>query len=227
MQLPLDITLRESASLASFYPGKNRQALSDINACVENRGEHFIYLWGKPGTGRSHLLQAACRLGSEQRQAVAYLPLLQAPSFEPAILSDLGMLDIVCLDDIQAITGRPAWEQALFHLFNQLRDNGGKLLISADRAPARLQLGLPDLNSRLGWGLCYQLLPLDDQEKMGAIIDSASRLGMTLYPETARYILQRAPRDMESLLQILKQLDRASLAAQRKLTVPFVRSLLG
>jgi DnaA family protein len=227
MQIPLDISLRESASLASFHPGENRQVVSDIRACVENRGERFIYLWGGPGTGRSHLLQAACRLGAEHRLAVAYLPLVQAGSFEPAIFSDLGSLDIVCLDDIQAIAGQPSWEQALFHLFNQLWDSGARLLVSADRAPARLPLGLPDLASRLGWGLCYQLQPLDDQEKMAAIIDSASRLGMTLPPDTARYILRHALRDMESLQQILKRLDQASLAAQRKLTVPFVRNLLG
>ncbi|HHH38835.1 MAG TPA: DnaA regulatory inactivator Hda [Sedimenticola sp.] len=226
MQLPLDIVLRESASLDAFQPGRNREVVAAIRACAEGRGESFLYLWGRPGSGRSHLLQGACRLASEQGLAVAYLPLGQGPDMPGEILAGLGELALVCLDDIHAITGRPAWERGIFHLFNRLRGRDARLLVSADRPPAGLPLTLPDLKSRLGWGLTYQLQPLNDEEKLEAMTAAARRRGMELPAATARYILRRAPRDMGSLLEILSRLDRASLAAQRRLTVPFVAEVL-
>ena len=225
LQLPLGISLRESASLETFFPGENAQLLAAIRAAVEHRGERFVYLWGMRNSGKSHLLQAACRLASERAMAVAYIP-LGAAGFTPEILQDLGSQDLVCLDDLQVIAGKPHWEQALFHLFNQLRDRNAALLVSADRSPARLPMQLADLDSRLSWGVSYQLYPLADAEKMDALVRYASRRGLELPEATASYILRHSARDMGSLVRTLDRLDRASLAAQRRLTVPFVRTLL-
>ncbi len=225
-QLPLGIVLRESASLETFLPGENSQILADIQAAVERRGEQFLYLWGTVDSGKSHLLQAACRLASERKMTVSYIPLREAAGFTPEILSDLDHLDLVCLDDLQTIVGQPKWEQALFHLFNQLRDHDSSLLVSADRSPAQLPVQLADLDSRLSWGISYQLQPLSDRHKMEAMVLYASRRGLSLPDTTANYILRHTARDMASLLETLDRLDRASLAAQRKLTIPFVRAQL-
>ena len=226
LQLPLGFSLRESASLETFFPGENDQLLAAIRAVAEHRGERFLYLWGMRNSGKSHLLQAACRLASERAMTVAYIPLGEAAGFTPEILQDLGSLDLVCLDDLQVIAGQPHWEQALFHLFNQLRDRNAALLVSADRSPARLPMQLADLDSRLSWGVSYQLRPLADAEKMDALVRYASRRGLELPEATASYILRHSARDMGSLVRTLDRLDRASLAAQRRLTVPFVRTLL-
>jgi DnaA family protein len=225
-QLPLGITLSESASLETFVPGENRQLVADIRAAVERRGERFIYLWGLTDSGKSHLLQAACRLASEQALTAAYIPLREAAGFTPAILCDLDHLDLVCLDDLQTIAGQTTWEQALFRLFNQLRDKDSSLLVSADCSPAQLPVALADLDSRLSWGLSYQLHALSDRDKSEALVRYASRRGISLPDATASYILRHTARDMASLLRILDRLDRASLAAQRRLTIPFVRSQL-
>ena len=223
-QLPLGIQLRSAASFGNFLATPaNRQALAAVRRCAAKEGESFVYLWGKPGTGKSHLLQAACQ---DAGPGGVYIPLQPQAGLSPAIFDDLQTAELVCLDDLQAIAGLPAWEQALFHLFNRLRDSGTHLLTGARCAPGALAIDLPDLGSRLGWGLCYRLHRLEDGEREQVLMARAVERGIRLPEASARYILQRAPRDMGSLLALLDELDRASLAAQRPLTIPFVRSVL-
>lgn len=225
-QLALGISLRDSASLETFTPGGNTQAIAHLSDCARGSGEPFLYLWGGGGTGKSHLLQAACQLADSAERAAVYIPLEQAGAFTPEILADLENLDLVCLDDVHLIAGKKEWEQALFHLFNRLRDKGNSLIVSAEQSPHHLPLELPDLRSRLGWGLSYQLYPLDDEQKIQALVDGAGRRGLGMSDEAARYILRHASRDMATLQKLLDQLDRASLEAQRRLTIPFIKSHL-
>lgn len=225
-QIPLGISLRESASFDAFIGQGNRQTLADIKACVAMLGEKYLYLWGADGAGKSHLLQAGCRAAQTESNCVAYIPLSQAGDFSPEILSDLGVMDLVCLDDIQLVCGESAWELALFRLFNQLRERGSRLIASADRPAARLPVQLADLSSRLEWGLSCQLNPLDDAGKVLLLMQSARSRGLTLPGETARYILNHTDRESGSLLQLMDRLDLASLAAQRRLTIPFVKTVL-
>jgi len=225
-QLPLGITLKPGISFNSFTPGGNAQALASIQSCILGHENPFIFLWGGKSTGKSHLLQAACHLADALNLQVAYVPLLQAPSFSATIFEGLEQFDLICLDDVEQVAGQPDWEQALFNLFNSLRDNGSRLLITANCSPTALEIKLPDLASRLGWGLNYRLYPLSEDETIEALLKSATERGLKLSMETAHYLLKHCPRDMGSLLDILDQLDRASLAAQRRLTIPFVRSQL-
>ncbi len=225
-QLPLGIGLRPGASFANFHPGPNRQALEAARRAVAGDGEPFLYLWGEPGTGRSHLLQAACGAAAEAGREAAYVPLARHRELAPEILAPRPRIALVCLDDLQTVAGAPAWEEALFGLFNRLRDAGATLMVTADRPPAALPVTLPDLKSRLGWGLTIQLHPLDDEQREAWLVAAAAARGMELPAEAARYILHRAPRDMGSLARLLETLDRASLVAQRRLTTRFVASVL-
>jgi len=142
------------------------------------------------------------------------------------MLEGLEQQAVVTVDDVHAIAGQAAWEEALFHLFNRLREAGNRLVVSARGAPAALNLQLPDLVSRLGWGPVFQLQPLDDDGKRAALQLRARQRGMELPDEVAWYLLRRSPRDMDSLFELLQRLDVASLAAQRRLTIPFVRGLI-
>ncbi|MES9846599.1 MAG: DnaA regulatory inactivator Hda [Candidatus Sedimenticola sp. PURPLELP] len=225
-QLALGISLRESASLENFVPGGNAQAISHLRHCTEGSGEQFLYMWGPEGSGKSHLLQAACQYADSLSKSAAYVPLSQAELFEPEILADLDTMDLVCLDDVDAIVGNGNWEIALFHLFNRLRDGKVSLITTASQGPLNLPLELPDLRSRLSWGLSYQLQALRDDEKIQALLDGANRRGLTMSWDTGAYILRHAPRDMQSLQRLIEHLDRGSLEAQRRLTTPFVKSLL-
>jgi DnaA-homolog protein len=225
-QLPLGIGFRTYPSLAGFLPGPNAQALAAVRACVLARGEPFLYLWGGVGEGKSHLLQGGCELAAAAGIPAAYLPLAQSRELEPAICADLDELELVCIDDIDAVAGQPPWEEALFHLFNRLRERGRRLLVAARQPPAGLPLGLPDLRSRLASGLTLGLEPLDDAAKERLLLAGAEQRGLRLNGETVRYLLHHLPRDNHSLLGFLDTLDRASLAEQRRPTIPFIRRLL-
>lgn len=225
-QLALQFVLPEKAAIESYVSHANDQAVEALRACAEGRGEPYLYLWGAGESGKSHLLQAATLLAENASRSAVYIPLEQARELAPAIFDDLEQVDLVCLDNVHQVAGDPDWEQALFNLFNRLRDNQRSLLVSAGCSPLNLPVQLPDLASRLSWGLCYQLQAMSDRDKAQAMIDEAQRRGLLLSEEGARYILRHAPRDMASLRRLLAYMDRAALEAKRRLTIPFIREFL-
>lgn len=221
-QLPLRIGLRDSATFANFFAGDN----AAVCHTLQQGREPFVYLWGGPGSGKSHLLQAACHAVSEAGGLAIYLPLSEPEGVLPQMLEGMEQMSLVCLDDLQSVAGDAAWEQALFHLYNRLRDSGNRLIAAATAPPGALQLQLNDLVSRLGWGPVYQLAHPDDTVRSGALRLRAANRGMEMPPEVAAYLMSRASRDMHELFALLERLDEVSLAAQRKLTIPFVRELI-
>ena len=229
VQLPLGIRLRDDATFANYYAGANAPAQGYVErACHPDEAwvESFIWLWGKPGSGRSHLLQAACLKAEELGLRALYLPLQDCLDYGPEVLDGLETCDLVALDDVQAIAGHADWEQALFHAFNRVRDSGRRLLLSADRAPRELDIQLPDLHSRFNLALVFHLHELEDGDKLRALQLRASRRGLYLSDEVGRFLLGRMTRSMDALFAALEQLDQASLQARRKLTIPFVKDVL-
>ena len=143
------------------------------------------------------------------------------------MLEEIERLDLVAIDDLEQVVGRKRWEEALFHAFNRLRDAGKRLVVAADASPRQLPVKLPDLASRLTWGVTFQVQGLDDAGRLAALQLRARVRGMALPDEVARFILHRGPRRLGELFEILATLDQASLSAQRKLTIPFVKQALG
>ncbi len=229
-QLSLGVSLSDDATFANFYaPGDhpNAQVVDGLRRQLDGRGDAFVYLWGASGAGLTHLLQASCHQGQSQGQSLQYLPLRDLAAYAPnELLAGLETLDVVCLDQLDAIAGRADWELALFHLYNALRDGGKKLLVAANQSPRELPLALADLRSRLQWGLTYQVQSLSDLDKLHALQRRARARGLELGDEVAQFIIQRLPRDMRELFDVLARLDQASLAEQRKLTIPFVKKVL-
>ena len=225
-QLALNVHLRDDATLENYLPlGTSELLLQSLQAQLLPRGEPIIFVHGPADSGRTHLLQAACHLAGAEAQ---YLPLTELQSYPPAdILQSIETLKLVCLDDLQAVLGQAEWERELFHLFNRARDNQCRLLVSADAAPRALQVNLADLRSRLEWGIVYRLPTVTDEQREQLIMFRAARRGLALAPEVASYIVSRASRSMDSLLDLLDTLDKASLAQQRSLSIPFVKATLG
>ena len=221
-QLPLRISLRDSATFENFYPGHNAAVVHALSLL----GEPFIYISGAQGSGRSHLLQAACHAVSEAGQQAAYLPLGECMAMSPQMLEGMEQMALVAIDDVELLAGKGDWELALFHLYNRIRDAGHRMVVAGDAAPVALNIALPDLLSRLGWGPVFQLQLLTDQEKAEAIRMRARQRGMDMSGEVADYLLNHASRDMHDLFTLLDRLDEGSLAAQRKLTIPFVRGFI-
>lgn len=224
-QLPLGLS-KDEATFANYYAGKNAQILEDLKFAASGHGERIIYLYGAHGLGCSHLLQAACQYAHQQRMQSVYLPLAELHQLSPELLSGLESFALVCIDDLQHIAGMKEWEEALFHLFNHIRDAGGRMIFAANDVPQALGLTLPDLVSRLSWGIVYELQPLSDQEKLSVFSMRANKRGMHLPDEVGKYILTHYSRHMGALFAALDMLDIASLAAQRRLTIPFVKRVL-
>ncbi|WP_235039488.1 DnaA regulatory inactivator Hda [Vreelandella profundi] len=228
-QLPLGIGLRDDATFNNYYAGRaNASLVEHVTQQLTAQGEPFLYLWGAPGVGRSHLLQAACHAASDADKRALYLPLGDLGHFPPLMLEDIERLDLVAIDDLECVIGRKRWEEALFHAFNRLRDAGKRLLIVANASPRQLNVQLPDLASRLTWGVTFHVHTLDDDsERLAALKLRASVRGIQLPDDVGRYILHRGPRELGELCRAVETLDKASLTAQRKLTIPFVKSALG
>ncbi|MEE8321886.1 MAG: DnaA regulatory inactivator Hda [Gammaproteobacteria bacterium] len=225
-QIPFHFGHFDSFDFALFVPGVNKDVYQKLQQITPMEDSICIYLWGQPGTGKSHLLHATCKAVAEAGGSTAYVPLAQCNEIEPGLLQGLGSRDLVCIDDIDRISGDRDWELALLHLYNQLRDDRHSIIIAGHTAPKAIELQLQDLKSRLSWGLTYRLKQLADETKIAILKMRARNRAFELPDEVASFLLNRVGRDMPNLMSILDRLDTASLAAQRKITIPFVKALL-
>ena len=227
-QLPLGVRLQDNATFESFYPGGNQPVLSALHQWLRGGGlDPYFYLWGESGVGCTHLLQAVCHEAVNLGLTACYLPMSTLlTEAEPAVLEGLEHTPVIGVDDIQAIAGDREWEEAFFHFFNRVRAKEARLLIVGNQAPRGLPIRLPDLHSRLTWGTTFQIHALTDDEKLGALQLRAKARGLILTEEVGRFLLRRSARDMRCLYDTLDQLDEASLRAQRRLTIPFVKEVL-
>jgi DnaA family protein len=225
LQLHLPIELVREPTLAEYLPGPNAEAVAAVRGTASGQGEPFIFLFGPPETGKTHLLQAACLAAARAGRQAHYIP-LGRPGIAPDILEALERLDLVALDDVHRIAGQPAWERAVFDLFNRLRERGRALVAAAAQPPDDLALGLADLRSRLHWGPRYRLLPLTEPDSETLLNESARRRGIPLPPEVTRYILTHHPRNPCALLDLVARIDSLSLREQRPPTIPLVRRIM-
>jgi len=212
-QLLLDIAPDWVPTLDNFVPGRNVELLSALrHVLAGDSGERCFYLWGEPGCGKSHLLQAAVR---EARVAGQSAICLCRAVPQPA--------QVAAVDDVEALDD--AAQVELFALYNRQRDSGGMLLVSGTRAPAHLDLR-DDLRTRLGWGMVYQVHALNDEEKNRALEQHALARGFTLPPEVSHYLLRHGRRDLPSLLAVLDALDVQCLRLKRSPTVPLLKEVM-
>jgi DnaA-homolog protein len=222
-QLPLSVRLHDRARFDSYLPGPNGFALAQIAALAEQQRPGLVWLCGPEGSGKTHLLQALCARAGE---GARYLPLTQLRDFGPAALAEWQGARWLCLDELEAVIGAVEWERALFGVYRDSEERGASLLMAARAAPPQLPFALPDLASRCAAGQRLALRALDEAEQCEALRLRARLRGVGLSDPAARYLQRRLPRDMASLFALLDELDAASLAAQRPLTVPFIRSVL-
>lgn len=230
-QLPLGVSLRDDATFDNFYLSEldpNRQVVALLQSFASGQNpESAVYIWGDAGSGVSHLLQSACQSAEANGRTFQYLPMAELMAMDPAVILDgLEQLDLVCIDDLHLLEGQSQWQTAMFHLYNRVRDSGRQLLLGARKSPRGMDIALADLQSRLQWALVFQLQPMNDKDKVAALRRRSRLRGFDLPEDVAQYILHRAPRDTRALFLCLEQLDRASLMAQRKITIPFVKQVL-
>ncbi len=212
-QLLLDISLNHIPAFDNFVCGANQELLATLQHALQvQQGECCFYLWGEPGSGKSHLLQASAAAAVKQGLVAAYVR-AQVPQYT----------DVMLVDDVEQLDAEQQIE--LFALYNQVRDEGGVLVVSGGCSPLHLQLR-DDLRTRLGWGLIYQVQALTDDDKIQALMQHAQQKGWVLPVEVAQYLLRYGRRDLPSLLATLDQLDKLSLQLHRNPSIPLLKQVL-
>lgn len=224
-QLPLALRYPPDQRLESFI-GAPEGALAQLRAAATGGSRDWIYLVGPAGSGKTHLALAVCAAAEQAGRGSAYLPLQAAAGRLRDALEALEGRDVVALDGLDAIAGRREDEVALFDFHNRARAAGVTLLYTATAAPDALGLVLPDLRSRLSQCGRIVLDALDDDGRGAVLRERAIRRGLALDEAAIDWLLTRTGRDLGGLVVLLDRLDRESLAAKRRITVPFLRKVL-
>lgn len=233
-QLPLAVQLPDDELFSTYHEGANSEALhwlQSVAGTPQERtvGERLTWLCGPKASGKSHLLHATVALATANKQQVIYLPLAEFEQIEEprALLDGLEQFDLICLDDIDSVLSSPEWCFQLFGLINQVTDSATSRLVMTAKQPAKqVTTALADLHSRLQWATGYQLSVLTDDDKANALSLRANWRGLQLPADVAQFMLHRLGRDMAQLMRCLNELDKASIAQQRRLTIPFVKQIL-
>ena len=224
-QLTLGVQLKERATFASFLTARNVELVAHLKQVAAATPPGSTWIAGPHAAGKSHLLQAVCAATPAGKRA-AYLPLESLLPFGPAAIEGAEHLDVTCYDDVQSVAGLDDWERTLFSQWQRAQERGGTLLFAARENPAQVSFALADLKSRLASSTVFAVRELNDDEQLEALELRARLRGFELPTETARYLQRRFPRDMRSLCEVLDTLDDASFAAQRRITVPFIRGIV-
>lgn len=225
-QLPLALRWPASQRFESFVAGPNALAVA---ALLELAGEpegQCLFLAGAAGVGKTHLLMAACAQASLAGHSAQYIDLARLGNEAAAAIRGLGGSDLLALDNVGAIAGQAAAEHALFDLYNRLRAEHTSVLFAAHDVPTSLGLGLPDLVSRLSACTQWALRALDEADRRRALRERAEARGIELDEAVLDWLFTRQARDLGTLTALLDRIDHAALAAQRRVTIPFLRALL-
>jgi DnaA family protein len=227
-QLTLKVQLPDGETFDSFKSDVNQGIASQLKAFIEQKQQtpHSFYLFGLSSVGKSHLLHASSSYAAQLGKTSVSLSCAELKKLPVEVLDGLEQIDLICLDDIHLIAGDMCWQQAIFDLYNRVLEQNNYLIISGDESAQQLGISLPDLVSRLSWGLTEQLKQLDDEEKITAIQYRAMQRGLFLSDEVVKFLLNRLSRDMGSLIKSLDVLDKASIQEQRKITIPFIKEVL-
>ncbi len=226
LQLPLGVCLRDASRFENFSVGSNAAAVHAAHNAAREPQSAVIWLWGVRGSGRTHLLQAACAAADASGRSSAYLPLADLAAAGPQVLAGFETLGVVAIDQVDRVAGHAGWENALFNHYNAAGEAQSSTIVAASAPPAGVNWQLKDLASRFAAATVFHLRPLDDEGLPAALQRRAALRGLELPADSADFLLRRYPRDMHTLCAVIETLDEASLVAQRRLTVPFLKEVL-
>lgn len=224
-QTLIPVSAEAESSFDSFHAGGNAELLAELRRIVRgDRVRRVLYFWGEAGSGKTHLLNACCQLARALGKPHAYLPVTGAqPGPQPDRIEPQALL---CVDDFQAAAASAAWQAALFEIYEKLLGHAGAMVVAANQPVGALNLGLKDLESRLVGGGVSRLVRLNESDTLAALQSRARRKGFELNDPVLQFIITYYRRDTASLFSLLDRIDNASLAQQRRITVPFIKSLL-
>ena len=222
-QITLPFKISRQYNFDNFISANNNLLIHNLKN-LEKDIFQFIWIWGGSRIGKSHLLQSTCSYYKDYR--AMYLPLKLYKEEGPRILEGLSKIDLLVIDDIDLVINQSSWDNMLFNLYNELESNEASLLASSSCPPISISYSLPDLRSRALGASIFHVKPLEDSLIKEVLVRQAQDRGMELTERTAQYLLNYIKRDMSDISSCLDKLDLASLTEKKKLTIPFVKSVL-
>lgn len=224
-QLPLALPLREHSTLEGFAGVDNAALVGALRSVAEGQGQ--VYVYGPNRSGRSHLLEATVRHALDKGRAACYLSAAELLTAPVGVLEGLEQMSLVAIDDVDHLAGQPEWEEGLFHLYNRVRDSAGSMVFTAGNLPNGAGFQLPDLSSRLSAGPVFQVAALTDAELVALLVRRSAARGLDVSEDVAAFVVHRCERSAGVVVDYLAQLDHGALVHQRRLTVPFIKAVLG
>jgi DnaA family protein len=220
-QLPLRLRFPSPRRFDAFVAGDNAAAVAAVTRLAHAPDADNLFLSGPESSGKTHLLSAAVA----DTPGAVYLPLKQLGVQAEAMIMAVVQAPLICIDEVDVIAGQRSLEIMLFDLYNRVREHRGRMLFAARHAPARLDIALPDLVSRLSSLVQLALKPLDDTAAREVLIGRAQQRGFELADDVLEFLFRRFPRNLGAMLELIDQLDGESLAQRRRITVPFIRGI--
>lgn len=229
-QLALPFASSQFHLFDNFIVGDNQELIERLQEVTlgATADTAITFVTADSGNGKTHLLNACCNLANDNNTTAAYVDLDSADSLKPEMMEGLERFHLICIDNIDAILLDREWEVAIFDLINRVLELAtGHIVMTAQKMPKLMSFRLPDLASRLVWGQCMTIKPLQDDYRMELIKMMAHNAGLKLSDDLANFLMSRLPRDLHSLTEAMRTLDQSSLEAKRKLTIPFAKEVLG
>jgi DnaA family protein len=220
-QLTLDLGTPPPATFDNFFAASNHELVTRLRElegalAAGPVADRTFYVWGEPGSGRSHLLQALVHEATGRARFLSPQSALAAFGFDPRVT-------LYAIDDCDCLSG--AQQIALFNLFNEVRAHPTSALVATGSAPPMGLEVREDLRTRLGWGLVFHLAALTDEGKASVLKHAARERGIALADDLPAYLLTHFRRDMPSLMALLDELDRFSLEQKRAVTLTLLRNM--
>jgi DnaA-homolog protein len=225
-QLPLALRWPAHQRFESFVVGSNAAGLDLLRHAVSGDDAERVFLAGAKGSGKTHLLIAACAEAVAGQLSAQYLDLSRVAAELADSIRRFGGSEVLAIDNVDAIAGVAEAEHALFDLYNRCRAENSTLLFAASEPPNALDLQLPDLVSRLSACTQWQIRPLDEDSRRRIVRELGASRGLQLDESVLDWLFTRKARDLGTLIALLDRIDQAALAAQRRVTLPFLRQLL-
>ena len=218
-QLALPVQLTQAPAFDNFFAGPNLDVVDSLRAMAAGAGVPAAWVYGATAAGKTHLLRAAVDVAGSRA-------LYAARPYSAGLLADWRDARLLALDDADALTTDPDCALALLRLVDHRRQHALPLLLAAGVPPSRLDGPLPDLRTRLEAMALLGLKPLREDDRRELVRLHATQRGLELPDDAVAWLLARLRRDAGTLIAAIDQVDRASLSAKRRPTLPFVQQVL-
>jgi DnaA family protein len=226
IQFPLQFEFQANQGFNTFFPASNQPLVAQLHKLINGTGDRQIFLYGKTSLGKSHLLQACCQQAHQKGINPFYYPFDKKRLPKLSMFDNLENVKLVCFDNIDDIVGHLDWEQSFLNFLNQHLEHNNRLILAARLHPKAMNIKLVDLHNNLNSGLILNLKSLEQDEIIAALIHKASYMGITISSKVGHFLVTHYASDLSSMWVLLEQLDKATLSAQRKLTIPFLKQIL-